>query len=67
MKNRLGSRKRERDLDSEFGGDHQRNSGKAVLNAVELKALLFGGSVSAPPQLVETYPELKDLALAPES
>lgn len=43
------------------------NLGKAVLNAVDLKALLFGGSVSAPPQLVDTYPELKDLALVPES
>ena len=41
------------------------NLGKAVLNAVELKALLFGGPLSAAPQLVETYPELKDLALVP--
>jgi len=29
--------------------------------------LLFGGPLSAPLQLVESYPELKELALMPEN
>jgi len=34
------------------------NLGKAAVNAIELTALLKGEPVSAPPQLVEHYPEL---------
>jgi hypothetical protein len=37
------------------------NLGKAVVNAFQLKALLTGQSVSPPQELVETYPELRDL------
>jgi len=37
------------------------NLGKAVVNAFQLKALLTGQPVSAPQELVETYPELRDL------
>jgi hypothetical protein len=36
-------------------------------DAVELKTLLFGGPLSALSQLVESYPELKELAFVPES
>ncbi len=34
--------------------------GKATVNALEIKSLLLGGPVAAPPQLVEHYPELKE-------
>jgi uncharacterized protein YecE (DUF72 family) len=35
--------------------------GKAVVNAFELAALLSGEQVNPPPQLTETYPELRNL------
>jgi len=37
------------------------NLGKAVVNAFQLTALLTGQPVSPPLELVETYPELRDL------
>jgi len=37
------------------------NLGKAVVNAVELSALLMDRPVRPPPQLVEAYPELREL------
>lgn len=37
------------------------NLGKAVVNAFDLEALLFGRAVNPPPQLVEAYPELRRL------
>jgi uncharacterized protein YecE (DUF72 family) len=35
--------------------------GKAVANAIELRAMLEGAPVSAPPELVGTYPELRSI------
>jgi uncharacterized protein YecE (DUF72 family) len=36
--------------------------GKAAVNALELKSLLTGGRVKAPPTLVNAYPELETIA-----
>jgi hypothetical protein len=38
------------------------NFGKAAVNALELRALIYGQPVKAPPSLVEAYPELKPVA-----
>jgi len=42
------------------GNNH--NFGKAAVNAVELRALIFGEPAKAPPSLIEAYPELKRVA-----
>ncbi len=39
------------------GNNH--NFGKAAVNAVELRALIFGEPVKAPPLLIKAYPELR--------
>jgi uncharacterized protein YecE (DUF72 family) len=36
--------------------------GKAVVNAIEISSILSGEPMTAPPHLIEAYPELKDFA-----
>jgi len=38
--------------------------GKAAANASELKSMLSGKKVKAPPQLMKTYPQLTDFAFS---
>ena len=38
------------------------NLGKAVVNALELKAFLTDEPIMPPPQLIEKYPELGQIA-----
>ena len=39
------------------GNNH--NLGKAAVNAIELRALIFGEPTKVPPSLLEAYPQLK--------
>jgi uncharacterized protein YecE (DUF72 family) len=40
--------------------------GKAVVNAIEISSILSGEPMTAPPLLLEKYPELKDFTTTPE-
>ena len=45
-----------------FAVTNNHYKGKAAVNALELKQMLTGKKIKAPPTLVEHYPELRDLA-----
>jgi uncharacterized protein YecE (DUF72 family) len=47
------------------GNNH--NFGKAAVNALELRALIFGEPVEAPPSLIEAYPELQRYSASPRT
>jgi uncharacterized protein YecE (DUF72 family) len=46
-----------------FANNHYRGQGPA--NALELRALLEGGKIAVPQELIEAYPRLKAIALPP--
>jgi uncharacterized protein YecE (DUF72 family) len=50
------------DAEQTYVVTNNHNLGKAVVNAFELKAFLTGEAITPPPQLLERYPELREIA-----
>jgi uncharacterized protein YecE (DUF72 family) len=54
----------ERDADDVYAVTNNHNIGKSAKNALDIKALLGGRPVKAPPTLMEHYPDLRKISVS---